>query len=112
VADVLDFTGNGTGDQTAIETQASKGTIRTRALDAASALKKRTFNNSLRYGSYLVDEEQLDVIATSLSVKGKHIGGPCLPVCTHDDVVEPPEPVGHYRGASGSMTYQLSIDAT
>lgn len=71
---VLDFTGNGTGDQTAIETQASKGTIRTRALDAASALKKRTFNNSLRYGSYLVDEEQLDVIATSLSVKGKHIG--------------------------------------
>jgi hypothetical protein len=71
---VLDFTGNGTGDQTAIETQASKGTIRTRVLDAANALKKRTFNNNLKYGSYLIDEEELDVIATSLSVKGKHIG--------------------------------------
>tara|TARA_B100000424_G_scaffold57580_1_gene41644 strand:- start:1338 stop:2744 length:1407 start_codon:yes stop_codon:yes gene_type:complete len=71
---VLDFTGNGTGDQTAIETQASKGTIRTRVLDAANVLKKRTFNNNLKYGSYLIDEEELDVIATSLSVKGKHIG--------------------------------------
>ena len=71
---VLDFTGNGTGDQTAIETQASKGTIRTRVLDVANVLKKRTFNNNLKYGSYLIDEEELDVIATSLSVKGKHIG--------------------------------------
>jgi hypothetical protein len=71
---VLDFTGNGTGDQTAVETQASKGTLRTRALDAANVLKDRTFNNNLKYGSYLIDEEELNVIATSLSVKGKYLG--------------------------------------
>jgi len=53
--------------------QTNKSSIRTRARDAASVLKDRTFNNNLKYGSYLIDNEELDIIATSLSVKGKYL---------------------------------------
>jgi len=53
--------------------QASKSTLRTRARDATAVLRDRTFNNDLKYGSYLVDDEELDIISTSLSVKGKFL---------------------------------------
>ena len=63
---VIDTTGD-------ITYQTGKSTLRTRAADSSAVLKKRTFNNNLKYGSYLVDDEEYNVNAVSLSVKGKYL---------------------------------------
>lgn len=61
-------------DTTGDLTQAvNKNTTRARAADSTGALKHRTFNNNLKYGSYLVDDEEYNVNAVSMSVKGKSV---------------------------------------
>jgi hypothetical protein len=61
-------------DTTGDLTQAvNKDTTRARAADSTGALKDRTFNNNLKYGSYLVDDEEYNVNAVSMSVKGKSV---------------------------------------
>lgn len=61
-------------DTTGDLTQAvNKDTTRARAADSTSTLKHRTFNNNLKYGSYLVDDEEYNVNAVSMSVKGKSV---------------------------------------
>ena len=50
-----------------------KSSIRTRAKNASGNMIYRTFSGGPRYGSYLIDDEELDTIATSDSVRGEQI---------------------------------------
>ena len=56
-----------------IERSDSTETIRKRVHNSSNAIAHKTFNNDVNYQSYLVDDEQFDVIATSVGVKGKSV---------------------------------------
>ena len=64
---VVDFVGGN------LETVRDKLTVRSRFQDSASAMHPRTFNAAPKYGEYLIDDEEVDTIATSDSTRGKRI---------------------------------------
>jgi hypothetical protein len=79
VSQIIDYTGPITG-KAAIDAIRSKGTVRTRVLDSAGVLQAKLFNTTnIRYadpatpasGTYLIDDQEVDVLATSDSTKGK-----------------------------------------
>jgi len=51
----------------------NKSPIRTRVKDSSGDMIYRTFSGGPRYGSYLIDDEELDTISTSDSVRGEQI---------------------------------------
>jgi hypothetical protein len=76
IAQIVDYT----GDTPALKERISKGTIRTRFKSSAGALSDVTFDNSeLKWGNIgnsaigncLIGDEEVNTMATSLSVKGR-----------------------------------------
>ena len=78
MSQVVDYTGTETTEE-AIQRVINHDTIRTRILSSASTLLNKTFGTALvqwgasgaNTGSYLIDDEETAVIATSDSVKGQ-----------------------------------------
>ncbi|MAZ71764.1 MAG: hypothetical protein CMC70_01325 [Flavobacteriaceae bacterium] len=78
MSQVVDYTGTETTEE-AIQRVINHATIRTRILSSASTLLNKTFGTALvqwgasgaNTGSYLIDDEETSVIATSDSVKGQ-----------------------------------------
>jgi hypothetical protein len=83
VSQVVDFTGQSSLKPEAIQEVVSKASIRTR-VSTGSSLSNKTFNTTgvtygssvnnptnRAYGTYLIDDEEVSLIATSDSVKGE-----------------------------------------
>jgi hypothetical protein len=64
---VIDYSGGN------IEHVVDKLTVRSRVQDSAGDMKLRKFNGAPKYGEFLIDDEEMDTIATSDSTRGQRI---------------------------------------
>ena len=64
---VIDYSGGN------IENVVDKLTVRSRVQDSAGDMKLRKFDGAPKYGEFLIDDEEMDTIATSDSTRGQRI---------------------------------------